>query len=65
VEYDAGTLILDVVDARSEKLVWRGWAQSSVDEMLNDRNEMAKTIQRGVEQMLSRLPVKAVAEGQR
>src|ERR1051325_9106111 len=24
-EYDAGTLILDVVDARTKKVVWRGW----------------------------------------
>lgn len=27
VEYEAGTLVLDMVDARTNRLIWRGWAQ--------------------------------------
>jgi hypothetical protein len=65
VDYEAGTLILDIVDARSEKLIWRGWAQHSVEDMLHDRDRMAATIQRAVGQMLVRFPVKAMADGQR
>ena len=30
-KYEQGTLILDIVDANSEKLVWRGFAQAEVD----------------------------------
>ena len=30
VEKEAGTLVLDVIDARTNRLVWRGWAQHSV-----------------------------------
>src|SRR6185436_10580776 len=30
-EYEAGTLVLDVVDARTNKLIWRGWAQDTLD----------------------------------
>src|SRR5262245_32433590 len=29
MEYEAGTLVLDVVDARTNRVVWRGWAQDS------------------------------------
>lgn len=57
VEYEAGTLVLDVVDARTNKLVWRGWARTSVDGMLR-RPVMAKTINETVARILLRLPPK-------
>ena len=31
-EYEAGTLVIDIVDARTSKLLWRGWAQNDVAE---------------------------------
>ena len=54
--YEAGTLVLDFMDARTNKLVWRGWAQNSVEDMLRDKDKMAGTIDRAVAEMLSRLP---------
>jgi hypothetical protein len=56
VEYEAGTLVLDIVDARRNRLIWRGWAQNSVEDMLNDPERMAKTIDAAVARMLLRLP---------
>ena len=29
--YDAGTITLDLVDAKTDKLVWRGWSEGSLD----------------------------------
>jgi hypothetical protein len=29
--YDAGTITLDFVDAKTHKLVWRGWSEGSLD----------------------------------
>ena len=58
VEYEAGTSVLDIVDARTNKLIWRGWAQNSVEDMLNDPERMAKMIDDAVERMLLRLPPK-------
>lgn len=58
VEYEAGTLVLDILDARSNRLIWRGWATNSVEDMLNDPDRMAKTIERAVSEMLRRLPPK-------
>jgi hypothetical protein len=54
--YEAGTLVLDLMDARTNKLVWRGWAQNSVAEMLRDQDKMARTIDQAVAEMLRRLP---------
>ena len=58
VEYEAGTLLLDIVDARTNRLIWRGWAQNSVEDLLNDPERMAKAIDEDVERMLLRLPPK-------
>ena len=57
-EYEAGTLVLDIVDTRSNRLLWRGWAQNSVEDMLDDPDRMAKTIEEAVARMLRRLPPK-------
>lgn len=54
--YEAGTLVLDFMDARTNTLVWRGWAQNSVEDMLNDRDKMAKTIDQAVTEMLRQYP---------
>ncbi len=58
VEYEAGTLVLDIVDARTNRLIWRGWAQNNVEDLLHDPDRMASTIDDAVERMLRRLPPK-------
>ena len=54
--YEAGTLVLDFIDARTDKLIWRGWAQNSVEDVLRDPDRMARTIDKAVENMLRQLP---------
>ncbi len=56
IAYEAGTLVIDIMDARTNKLVWRGWAQNSVEDMLRDREVMVRTIERAVTEMLRQLP---------
>ena len=55
-EYEAGTLILDFVDTRTNRVVWRGWAQGAVQGMLDNKDVMAKKIDEAVTRMLERLP---------
>ena len=54
--YEAGTLVVDIVDARTNTLVWRGWAQNSVEGVLGNRDRLARTIDEGVTRMFLRLP---------
>jgi hypothetical protein len=56
VEVEAGTLVVDIVDARTNRLVWRGWAQHSVHDMLNDRDTMERKVNEAVTRMLEQLP---------
>jgi len=60
IHYDAGTLVLDVIDPRTNKLVWRGWARSSVDDMLRSPAQMATMIDQDVTDMLRWLPKRPV-----
>jgi hypothetical protein len=56
MEYEAGTLVLDVVDARTNRLLWRGWAQRSVEDVLDDHDRMARMIAEAISRMLQRFP---------
>jgi Domain of unknown function (DUF4136) len=54
--YDAGTLVVDLVDARTNKLVWRGWAEDSLDGAIDNQQVMEKRIDNAVTRILQRLP---------
>jgi hypothetical protein len=54
--YDAGTLMLDFVDARTNRLVWRGWAEGSLDGAIDNQDWMEQKIDDAVARILARLP---------
>ena len=54
--YEAGTIVIDVIDATSGRLIWRGWAQTSVAQMLTDRDRMRETIEAAVARMFNQWP---------
>lgn len=31
VEFDTGTLVIDIIDAKTNELLWRGWSEGDVD----------------------------------
>ncbi len=51
-KYKEGTLIVDIIDARTKQLAWRGWAVS----VLHGRENAAEDIQASVKKMLHRYP---------
>jgi hypothetical protein len=54
--YDAGTLFIDLVDPRTNRLVWRGWAEGSVDGVIDDQAWLERRIDEAVVRILGRLP---------
>jgi hypothetical protein len=56
VDYEAGTLILDIIDARTNRLLWRGWARDGIEDVLGDRDRLERMIDDAVARMLQRLP---------
>jgi hypothetical protein len=55
-EYELGTLVLDMVDTRTNRVIWRGWAEDRVEGMLSNPDTMERKINEAVSRMLERLP---------
>jgi hypothetical protein len=54
--YDAGTLLIDVVDPRSNQLLWRGWAERGLDGVVDDQTWMDATVDDAVRRIMERFP---------
>ena len=54
--YDAGTLVLDFLQAPSHVLAWRGWTDGSVDGVIDDQTWMNKSIDAAVTRILKTFP---------
>lgn len=55
-DYDEGTLVVDVIDAHTNRLVWRGWARDSVEGVLENKDRLVAKIEEAVRLMLEQLP---------
>lgn len=53
--YTQGTLILDLMDTRSNQLVWRGWAVAAVDE-IDSPEKIEKLVETAVRKMFVKFP---------
>ena len=49
IECEAGTLVVDIVDARTDRLIC--WAQDSVEGVLGNRDRLGRKIDEGVTRM--------------
>jgi hypothetical protein len=54
--YDAGTLMIDLVDARTNDLLWRGWSQSNIDGIVDNQRSLEEQIDETVAKIFERLP---------
>ena len=55
-EYEEGTLLIDIADARSKEIIWRGWSQENIEGVLDNPEEMAKRIERATQRMFEHFP---------
>jgi hypothetical protein len=53
--YDAGTITIDLVDARTNRLVWRGWSEGTLDGIDNQALLEAR-VDDAVTKILQKLP---------
>jgi hypothetical protein len=55
--YDAGTLFIDLVDPRDRQIVWRGWAETSVEGVIDRQDLMEGQIDDAVRRIMKRFPL--------
>jgi Domain of unknown function (DUF4136) len=56
IDYEAGTLVLDTVDARTNRLVWRGSARQSVDALIDNQDWMDKYVDQSIARTMATFP---------
>jgi hypothetical protein len=54
--YDAGTLVIDLVDAASGRLLWRGWSEGNVDGLIDSQPAMEAAIDEATVRIFQRFP---------
>jgi hypothetical protein len=54
--YDKGTLFVDLVDPATKLLLWRGWAESPIDGVVDNQAWIEERIDTTVARILRRLP---------
>ena len=54
--YEAGAIVVDIIDARTNRLIWRGWARDSVEGVIGNRDRVRHTIDEGVARMFATFP---------
>jgi uncharacterized protein DUF4136 len=60
-DYELGTLIIDLVDTKTSKVVWRGWAQDAMDGVIDNQQRLEKQVNEGVTKMMMLLPSSGAA----
>ena len=55
-DFEQGTLVIDIVDAKSKKVVWRGWAQDTMTGIIDHQSRLEKQVDEGVTKMMQLLP---------
>lgn len=57
MQYEEGTFIVDVADAETRDLLWRGWARLDIGRAMSDPRTMAEAIDEAIVGMFERYPV--------
>jgi hypothetical protein len=61
VDYEQGTLVVDIVDAKTNRVVWRGWAQDIMNGVIDNQDRLDKQVEDGVGKMMKLLPAGGAA----
>ncbi len=56
IEYEEGTLIVDVAEPKAKAILWRGWSQTDVGGLIENPREMEKRIRESVRLMMKKFP---------
>jgi hypothetical protein len=55
-DYELGTLVIDIVDAKTKQVVWRGWSQDTMNGIIDNQARLEKQVDEGVTKMMMLLP---------
>jgi hypothetical protein len=60
--YEAGTLVIDITETATRRLIWRGWAEHRLEDFLDDPAQVQRRVHDAVHRIFETLPLRVVAE---
>jgi hypothetical protein len=57
IQYEEGTFLVDIADASTGEVIWRGWAQLDLSKALDDPLEMRDQIDLAIAKMFESFPI--------
>jgi len=57
IQYEEGTFLVDIADARTREVVWRGWARLDLGRALEDPDVMSEQIDVAIARMFVGFPI--------
>ena len=54
--YDQGTLVIDLIDSRTNQLVWRGWAENGIASEIDHQTWTEQRVEQAIDRILRPLP---------
>jgi hypothetical protein len=57
IQFEEGTFLVDIADARTNEVIWRGWAQLDLGPALEDPMVMRDQIDRAIRSMFEKFPI--------
>ncbi len=55
-QYDEGTLLVDIVDAETLRVIWRGWAQADVTRLIDQPEALGRLVDEAARAMFQQFP---------
>jgi hypothetical protein len=59
VQYEISTLMIDFVDARTNKLLWRAWSRDDMSGVIDDQQRLRRAVTDAVADMMKLFPTRA------
>jgi len=56
VTYEQGTIVLDVVNTHTNKVVWRGWSQEAIEGIIDNQDLLRREVNKAVTRMMALFP---------
>jgi hypothetical protein len=56
VQFDQGTILVDIADGQTREIIWRGWAQFDISRALTDPEIMTRAIDEAIGKMFEDFP---------
>jgi Domain of unknown function (DUF4136) len=61
VNYEEGTVLIDIADVKGKKVIWRGWMQTDLSGAIGNNQELAKRVRDGMIKLFTKFPAGCIS----